>query len=316
MCPWLARAAYDASDSGTPSARTRNPATSAVVGVARVTSRQRERMVGRTSSTVGAQSIQTVRAVGSSIALSSALQACSVSRSASSMMMTWLPWPTGISAARSTSSRIDLTPMLSISVVTLVTSACEPASTVWHSWHSPQPASSGARSHCSAAANATAALERPEPGGPVNSHAWLIPWPDAADRSASTTRCCPTRSSQTGHDPPCRRLAQQRPQPLVDGGRDLLDRQPGVEHEVVVGVGRREVEERLARALVELERLGLDPVAALEPAQPLARVDVEDDGQVRPQPVGRPSRHRLDLGRRRARGRRPGRPAACRRSGR
>ena len=39
---------------------------------------------GSTSSTVGAQSIQTVRSVGSSIALSSALQACSVSRSASS----------------------------------------------------------------------------------------------------------------------------------------------------------------------------------------------------------------------------------------
>ena len=45
MWPWLARAASQASGSATPSARTRNVATSAAVGVVRVTSRQRERMV-------------------------------------------------------------------------------------------------------------------------------------------------------------------------------------------------------------------------------------------------------------------------------
>ncbi len=43
-------------------------------------------------------------------------------------------------------------------------------------------------------------------------------------------------------------------------------------------------------------RLGLDPVAALEPAQPGHRVDVEDDGQVRPQVAGGPAQHVLELG--------------------
>ena len=155
-----------------------------------VTSRQRERMVGRTSSTVGAHSIQTVRSVGSSIALSRALQAWSVSRSASSTIITCERRPTGASAERRTRSRTSSTPIESFSVRTMVTSACEPASTVWHAWHSPQPASGPwPSSHSRAAANATAALDRPDPGGPVKSQAWLIPWPAAADRSASTTRC-------------------------------------------------------------------------------------------------------------------------------
>ena len=80
-------------------------------GVASVTSRQRERIVGSTSSTVGAHSSQTVRAVGSSMALSSALQACSVSRSASSTIITCQRRPTGASAERRTSSRTSSTPM-------------------------------------------------------------------------------------------------------------------------------------------------------------------------------------------------------------
>ena len=46
-------------------------------------------------------------------------------------------------------------------------------STVWHAEHSPQPRLSG-RSHCSAAANARAATDRPDPGGPVNSQACVI----------------------------------------------------------------------------------------------------------------------------------------------
>ena len=53
----------------------------------------------------------------------------------------------------------------------MLTSECEPASAVWQAWHSPQPP----RSHCSAAANAIAAFERPDPGGPVNSQAWVMP---------------------------------------------------------------------------------------------------------------------------------------------
>ena len=80
------------------------------------TSRQRDRIVGSTSSTVGAHSIQTVRSVGSSIALSSALQACSVSRSASSTIMICQRRPTGASAERRTRSRTSSTPIESFSV--------------------------------------------------------------------------------------------------------------------------------------------------------------------------------------------------------
>ena len=43
------------------------------------------------------------------------------------------------------------------------------------------------RSHWRAAANATAALERPEPGGPVKSQAWVIPRPPAAAPRTSIT---------------------------------------------------------------------------------------------------------------------------------
>ena len=122
---------------------------------------------------MGAQSIQTVRSVGSSIALSSALAAWSVSRSASSTIMICHRRPTGASAERRTRSRTSSTPMESFSVRTTVTSAWLPASTVWHEWHTPQPG--GCSSHSSAAANAIAALERPEPGGPMKRNAWLIP---------------------------------------------------------------------------------------------------------------------------------------------
>ena len=45
-----------------------------------------------------------------------------------------------------------------------------PAKTWWHEGHSPQPPDG----HSSAAAKARAATERPDPGGPVNSQAWVI----------------------------------------------------------------------------------------------------------------------------------------------
>ena len=62
--------------------------------------------------------------------------------------------------------------------------------------------------HWSAAANAIAALERPEPGGPVKSHDWVIPWPVAAVCSVEMMWRWPTRLSQTEvvatfiHSPP------------------------------------------------------------------------------------------------------------------
>ena len=133
MWPWLARAAYDARPASQPSA-TRKPATSAGVGVLNATSRHRDRMVANTSSTVGAHSIQTVRGLGSSMALSSALQACSVSRSASSTMRICQRLPIGVSDARRTRSRTSLTPIVSFSVRMTATSAWLPASTVRQSW--------------------------------------------------------------------------------------------------------------------------------------------------------------------------------------
>ena len=73
MCPWLARAAKPAIVSEMPSLLVRKAATSRVPGVASVRVRQRERIVGSTSCTVGAHSSQIVLGVGSSIALRRAL---------------------------------------------------------------------------------------------------------------------------------------------------------------------------------------------------------------------------------------------------
>ena len=111
----------------------------------------------------------------------------------------------GIRAARSMRARISLTPSDSPSVATSWTSAWVPAITVRHTWQASQPW----RGHCSAAAKARAATDRPEPGGPVNSQAWVIePRPPSsgpasvekctraacstADRSSATASGCPT----------------------------------------------------------------------------------------------------------------------------
>ena len=79
-------------------------------GVRSVTSRHRDRMVVTSSSAEGAQSSQTVRGAGSSIALSRAFAACSVARSASSKTTTSQRPPVGAPAARSTRLRVCRTP--------------------------------------------------------------------------------------------------------------------------------------------------------------------------------------------------------------
>ena len=63
----------------------------------------------------------------------------------------------------------------------------------------------------------------------------------------------------------------------------------------MVGVGGGQVEEALPHALVELQRLPLDPVAPGEPAESRLGRQVQHDGQVRPQVTGRPAGDRLDL---------------------
>ena len=199
------------------------------------------------------------------------------------------------------------------------TSAWEPASTVWHCVALAAAGSPGRCSHCSAAANAIAALDRPDPGGPVNSQAWLIPCPPAAARSASTTRCWPTRSSQTVTRRPggvgLRRAAARPARGPAAAISSTVG--AGVEHEVVVGVGGGQVEERLPHPLVELQRLA--PRSGRGPRTGPARArGSRSSTTVR---CGRRSRVAqratcLDLARRRGRGRRPGRPASSRRSGR
>ena len=73
-----------------------------------------------------------------------------------------------------TISRISFTPMDSPSGMIRRTSAWVPAMVVVHGRHSPQPGWPS-EVHCSAAAKHSAAIERPEPGGPVISQAWVIP---------------------------------------------------------------------------------------------------------------------------------------------
>src|SRR5664280_1561759 len=101
----------------------------------------------------------------------------------------------GLIAARRTSMRTSSTPMLSCSVRTTVTSGCAPDKVVRHAEHSPQPPFA----HSSAAANARAAFERPDPGGPVISQAWLIACasPAAARWSTATAASWPTSSCHT-----------------------------------------------------------------------------------------------------------------------
>jgi adenylate cyclase len=155
-----------------PSRRARTSATASIDGVRSATTRQRDRMVTGTSSgcSEGAQSRKTVRGGGSSSILSTVLDACSVIRSASSItMICQRPWDGARPAVR-TIWRTSSTPMDSPSGTTRCTSAWLPASTVRQAWQVPSPPDG----HCSAAANARAATERPEPGGPVNSQAWVI----------------------------------------------------------------------------------------------------------------------------------------------
>src|SRR6478736_2707172 len=85
------------------------------------------------------------------------------------MMMRQRPTD-GRIAASWTRARASATLIDSPSVATTLTSAWVPSSAVRHSTHSPQPPFG----HCSAAAKALAAVDRPEPGGPVNSHACVV----------------------------------------------------------------------------------------------------------------------------------------------
>ncbi len=222
MWPWVARAAAAATSGSMPSRRTSMSATAWTDGVRRFRWRQRERIVGRTSSTEGAHSSQTVRGAGSSTAFRTALADFSFSRSASSTrMICQRPFAGEVNDLR-TVSRMSLARISAPMATTVLTSAWVPTSAVWHPSQKPQPGTPPrARSgltHCRAAAKARAVWATPEPGGPVNSQACVMlvdcgsgPSAAAAVTKASASRAaaasgshtfsCPTRSSHTvmGH---------------------------------------------------------------------------------------------------------------------
>ena len=133
-------------------------------------------------STDGAHSRNTVDGGGSSTTFSKAFAAPSVNRSASSITTICQCPVVGRRDAICTMARISSTPMDRPSGITRRTSAWVPAMVVVHARQRPHPGppSSEAPVHCSAAAKHSAATERPEPGGPVMSHACVIvPLPGA-----------------------------------------------------------------------------------------------------------------------------------------
>ncbi len=86
---------------------------------------------------------------------------------------------------------------------------------------------------------------------------------------------------------------------VPDHGGDRLGLLPGVHDQIAAGVGGGEREESGPHARVELGRLRLQAVRCL--GEPLAgglRRDVQQDGQVRDEPVGGPAVDTGDLGRR------------------
>ena len=147
--------------------------------------RQRERIVGSTSCKVGAQRSQTVRAPGSSIAFKSALAADSVRRSASSITTTRQLPMLGDHEVRWSNSRISSILIESPSLRINSTSGWPPSFTVVQELHSPQPPVG----QTSADAKASAASERPLPGGPVNNQACVISWLSAPLRAAASAPC-------------------------------------------------------------------------------------------------------------------------------
>ena len=139
-------------------------------------------MVGNTSCRVGAQSNQTVRFPGSSIAFSSAFAADSVRRSASSITTTRQPPIAGAHATRVNSSRISSIFIERPSVRIISTSECVPDLAARQLVQVPQPSLLQIR----AQAKATAADDRPLPGGPVKSQACVISCDSSPLRAAAT----------------------------------------------------------------------------------------------------------------------------------
>ncbi len=345
MWPWAARAANEARAGSTPSRRTSASVTSRVVGVRSRTCRVRDTIVGSTSSGVGAHRIHTVRGLGSSSDLSRALPETSLSRSASSTISTFQRPMIGVIDARRISSRDSSAVICSFSGVNWSTSACPRPRTWWQVSQVPHPPSG----HCRAAAKTRAAVERPEPGGPVSSQAWVIEGPGSPRRMraasaeawarVATSSGCPMTTSQSSlgcgargpHRPAASRSqtsrAGSRPESGVEGRgwpsrtaastrRHLVLGAVRLQHQVALRRRGRPAQEGGADLGVERLRLGLHPVGVPGSAEADSGGDVEQDRQVRdagpPWPTGSTRRS----GPRPGPGPPPGRPPTSRGSGR
>ncbi len=154
-----------------------------------------------TSSGDGAHSNHTVCSGGSSMDFRSTLEVRSTIRSASSTMTIRQRPCEADRAAVVTSSRTSRMSMTTLSVLTLVMSGWVADMAIRQFLQVPHPG--GDSSHWRAAAKARAATERPEPGGPVNSQAWVMARGSAtACVSVATTCSCPTSEDQTLTGPP------------------------------------------------------------------------------------------------------------------
>ena len=164
--PCARRAHLFASASSARAVLRRNLATAAACGTARLTMRVRLRMVGRTSSELGAHNSHIVRSAGSSTSLSSTFVVRSSILSTSSIIMMRQGVVEGICSESATSLRTSSIDIVTRSVASTVTSGCSSRMTCLQTAHSPQPC----RGHSRAAANARATRERPDPGAPHISH--------------------------------------------------------------------------------------------------------------------------------------------------
>ena len=238
-----------------------------------------------TSSSEGAHRIHTVRATGSSSALSSASAARSVSRSASSMMITRHGRPTagappGPTRSRACSTRIDR-PSVARTVDVGVGAVDRGAALA--ALRRSRPAG-----HSSAAAKARAATERPDPGGPVSSQAWVIAAGSATARcSVSTALSWPMTSAQTLTTPAPSSAAT----PLAHGGVDVLAGAVGRQRRGSAA-GSRAARSRKCRRTPSWKSSGSDSSRSCTSPRrdaPVSGGTSSDHGEVGQQPVESPT---------------------------
>ena len=162
---------------------------------------------------------------------------------------------------------------------------CLSSSASRQSRHSPQPPSR----HRSAAANARAASDLPPPSGPASRYAWC--GRAAAWRRNAIARSWPGTRSSTSAGVVVLLLAilQDAFEGLEDLLVHLLGSVIGVDHHEALRMLLGDLQVGVGDPAVELAALHLDPIGFLRRAQePGLGLEVQQDGQVREQPLRRP----------------------------